>query len=63
MKEGSVSVIGMEKVTGETSVGSESQVMLGRTFYPVKIAAVGMYACVYACVHVYYTSKFKKIQF
>ena len=43
MKEESVSVLKAEKVTGETSVGSESQVKLGRTFHPVKIAAVGEY--------------------
>ena len=41
VKEGSVSVL--EKVTGDTSVGSESQVKLGCTFHPVKIAAIGMY--------------------
>ena len=46
VKEGSVSVLGLEKVTGDTSVGYESQVKLGRTFHPVKIAAVGV------CVHV-----------
>ena len=44
MKEGSVSVLKSEKVIGDTSVGSESQVKLGRTFHPVKIAAIGMCA-------------------
>ena len=46
MKEGSVSVLKSEKVIGDTTVGSESQVKLGRTFHPVKIAAIGM--CAYA---------------
>lgn len=44
MKEGSVSVLKSEKVIGDTSVGSESQVKLGRTFHPVKIDAIGMCA-------------------
>ena len=46
MKEGSVSVLKSEKVIGDTTVGSESQVKLDRTFHPVKIAAIGM--CAYA---------------
>ena len=44
MKEGSVSVLKSVKVIGDTSVGSESQVKLGRTFHPVKIAVIGMCA-------------------
>lgn len=55
VKEGSVSVLGVEEVTGNTSVGSESQVKLGRTFHPVRIAAIGKYICTntgYMCVHV-----------
>ena len=43
MKEGSVTVLGVEEVTGDTSVGSESKVKFGRIFDPVRIAAVGMY--------------------
>ena len=42
-KEESVSVLPAAKVTGDISVGSESQVKLGRTFHPVKIAAAGMF--------------------
>ena len=40
MREGSVSVLSIDKVCGNTVVGLESQVKLGRTFHPVKIAAV-----------------------
>ena len=42
LKEGSVSVLRVEEVMGDTSVGSEGEVKLGRTFHPVRIAAVGM---------------------
>ena len=42
VNERSVSVLEIHKVTGDTFVGSESQVKLGRTFHPVKIAALGM---------------------
>ena len=35
------------RITGGTAVGCESQVKLGRTFHPVKIAAVGRcYKCI-----------------
>ena len=43
LKESSVSVLEAGKVTGDATIGSESQVKLGRTFHPVKIAAVGVY--------------------
>lgn len=46
VKEGSVSVLASEKVTGDTSVGSESQVKLGRTYHSVKVAASGKCACI-----------------
>ena len=46
VKEGSISVLKSEKLIGDTSVSSESQVKLGHTFHPVKIAAIGM--CAYA---------------
>ena len=50
VKEGSVSVLELAKLTGDRSVGSDSQVKLGRTLHLVKIAAVGM--CIqYVCVH------------
>ena len=46
VREGSVSVLELDKLTGDTSVGSDSQVKLGRTLHPVKIAAVGKCTCV-----------------
>ena len=47
VKEGSVSVLELSKLIGNTSVGSDSQVKLGRTFHPVKIAATGMCAYIH----------------
>ena len=46
MREGSVSVLRIDKVCRDTAVGSESQVKLGRTFHPVKIAAISEFTLV-----------------
>ena len=49
IQEESVSVLECRKVTGSTTVGSESEVKLGKTVYPVKIAAAGMQMCMNVC--------------
>ena len=57
LKKGSVSVQGVKEVTGDTLVGSEGEVKLGRTFHPVSVAAVSfIYAQIvhiYVCMHVH----------
>ena len=52
-REGSVSVLSIDKVCGSTTVGSESQVKLGKTLHPVKIATVGEFTLVFLRVHVH----------
>ena len=52
VKEGSVSVLAVDDVTGDNAVGSEGTIKLGQTCHPVRVAAVGMYICInstYVC--------------
>ena len=46
LKKGLVSVLEVEEVMGDTSVGSEGEVKLSRTFHTVIIAAVGIHICI-----------------
>ena len=53
-QEDSVSVVSSEKVCGSVAVGSYSDVRLGKTSHPMKIAGKG--TCTYVCVRMYCNS-------